>query len=273
MEKTIKKSYGILCTRYNLKTDKIEFLLVQRRCTFFYTEFLFRNSYKNNDNILMYLLNNMTHEEKMDILSMDFGQMWYRVWFINPESPYIPDNLKLPKDRYDKYLICKNNFYKNFMIDGGKKLKTMISKSQNAGSLWEIPKGRKCNPQEKELNCAIREFEEETNIRRDEYRILDEDPITTIVTSMNVKYISEYYIALLLEPYDKLNLQKFKYPKLDYDNHLQISEVADLVWMDIDKIKVIGNNDRLLQIAKSINKMLRKKYKIKKLFTSFFIKN
>jgi hypothetical protein len=68
-------------------------------------------------------------------------------------------------------------------------------------------------------------------------------------------------------------LQKFKYPKLDYDNHLQISEVADLVWMDIDKIKVIGNNDRLLQIAKSINKMLRKKYKIKKLFTSFFIKN
>jgi 8-oxo-dGTP pyrophosphatase MutT (NUDIX family) len=211
----------------------------------------------------------MTHDEKMDILSMDFGQMWYRIWFVNPESPYTPDHLKLTKERYEKYLICKNNFYKNFMGDSGKKLKALIAKSYNVGSLWEIPKGRRCSPQEKELNCALREFEEETNIKQSEFHILNEETFTTVVTSMQVKYISEYFIALMNEPFKHSDSPKFKYPKLNYENHHQISEVADMVWMDIDKIKMIDVNKPLLPIAKSINKTLRKKYKIKKYFSIF----
>src|SRR5579883_3638181 len=109
----IKRSYGILCSRFNKKTKKIEFLLIQKRTTFYYTEFILKYHYDyryskefsrgsanakdssrnfvtyNSDldeEKLLYLFDHMTYEEKLDILSLDFGRMWYRIWMVNPET-------------------------------------------------------------------------------------------------------------------------------------------------------------------------------------------
>ena len=257
----IKKSYGILCSRYNLKTQKVETLLIQKRATFSYVEFVLKFQDRNNDSKLQYLFDHMTHEEKLDILSLDFGRMWYRLWIVNPDSSYTPENLKLNSEKYNKFAVCKNNFERNFLIDKGKKLYELIAKSQNIGSLWEIPKGRKAFPQEKDLVCAIREFAEETGILSDEYEIIEDKPIETSNHSFNIKYINYYYLAIM----PGNTGWKYKNPKMNYGNIHQISEISEIAWMTLDKIEMIDTTGKLYELIKGINKLLRKTYKIKKL--------
>jgi len=265
MNKYTKYSYGIVCARYNITTQKVEILLVQRRCTYAYAEFLTK-AYAD-DSRLMSLLNNMTHDEKTDILTFDFGRMWSRIWFINPESPYTPEDQRLTKDQYDNYLYYKNGFLKTYA--DSKKLKYFISKSIDTGMLWEVPKGRKNNGTEKDIVCAIREFSEETGIQPEEYTLLDDSPIMHTAESTKVKYVSQYHLALYKQPYRGRDCNKFNFLKLDYDNIHQIAEVSGAAWMDLDKIKSIDTGNKLTQVAKIVNKVLRKKYKIVKLVNIF----
>lgn len=271
-----KKSYGIICTRFNTNNNKVEFLLIKKRNTYFYVEFVLKcqlSSYIQDDKKLIYLFNRMTHEEKIDILSFDYGKMWYRIWLVNPDSPYTLEKDKLTADRYERYLLCKNNFEKNYLNDNGKKLQRLISQSKNVECLWELPKGRKSFSQEKDIVCAIREFEEETNISNVNYNILDYEPYTLINTALNVTYYSYYYLAYtdfnIINQNNNQNDTKsyfsVKYPKINYNNSHQICEVADIAWLDLDKIKTLDNNNILSNLCTTINKILRKKYKIKKI--------
>lgn len=253
----IKKSYGILCARFNNKTKKIEILLIQKRATFYYTDFILKNHIKYNENNLLYFFDHMTHDEKLDILSLDFSRMWYRIWMINPDFPHNSEEQKLSQERYEKYIAYKNNFEKNYLMDKGRGLKELINKSQHSECLWEIPKGRKATPYEKDMVCAMREFEEETGISSSEYYILDEPPLTMTNNSPNTKYINYYYIAIM---------PNIKNIKLNYNNIQQLSEVSKIEWMDLDKINLIDTNKKLYNLSKSANKMLRKKYKIQKVF-------
>jgi 8-oxo-dGTP pyrophosphatase MutT (NUDIX family) len=261
----IKKSYGIISSRFNNKNKIVEILLIQKRTTFYYIEFILKSHFlykvQNNENALLFLFDHMSHEEKIDILSLDFGRMWYRIFMLNPDSPFTPHNMRLTPDKYEKYQICKSNFEKNYVLpDKGNKLKELICKSRNSYCLWEIPKGRKIFSQEKDLVCAVREFEEETGISGNDYRILEEFPFTTTVNSLNIKYINYLYLAIMTNDSPML-----KNPKLDYLNTQQLSEVADISWMSIDKIGILDNTGKLFQLAKNINKILRKRHKIQKL--------
>lgn len=252
----IKKSYGIICARFNKRTNKIEFLLVRKRCTYYYFDFILKHYDKYDDTKLLYLFNRMTYDEKIDILSLDFGRMWFRLWLINPDSPYTPPNLKLSTD-YDRYKLCKSTFEKNYMYDGGKRLRDIMGKSKNSNCLWEIPKGRKSSSQEKDMVTAIREFGEETGIDSLKYDILEEGPIILSNISNGVKYTNYYYLAIYTDPDINVNI--------DFNNQMQISEISGIDWFDIDKINVL-DSPQIVHVIKNANKILRKKYKIQKLF-------
>lgn len=258
---TIKKSYGIPCCRFNNKTKKIELLLIKKRCTFAFIEFILKCQNRNDYNKLLYLFDHMTHDEKLDILSLDFGRMWYRLSLVNPDSPFTPDSLKLPSEKYEKYVICRNNFERNFSIDKGQKLQELICKSQNSECLWEIPKGRKLFPQEKDIVCAMREFFEETGVSNADYIVLDETPLITSNIALNIKYINYYYLAIM-----STDQAKIKNIKLNYASIQQMSEVSDIGWFDVDQIQLLDPSKKLYQFVKGINKILRKRYKIRKVF-------
>jgi 8-oxo-dGTP pyrophosphatase MutT (NUDIX family) len=162
--------------------------------------------------------------------------------------------------------LCKNNFEKNFLFDGGAKLQQLISESTNQDCIWEFPKGRKANrdstgESEPDLNTAIREFEEETGISSSAFEIIDTKSYTLMNISNNIKYINQYYLVQLTNPSIK--------PKINYGDNSQLAEITDIRWMDSNQINIIDPTKKLFHFSKMVNKLLRKKYHLFKFNSSY----
>lgn len=257
-----KTSYGIALCRYNKdKNNQNEILMVKKRCTYYYCNFVFGYYNKNNNKQLQYLFSNMSFDEKIEILSMKFHNMWYRLTLGDPEkihsikNPYERD-YTLKNVKY--YFRKKSKFENTFLRDNGKRLNRLINNSSNAVTPWEIPKGG-INEDEKSLNCAKREFEEETKISSEHYTILwDINPITVSHKDGNIVYRSIYYIAYL-------NKDSKWLPKINFDTYHQVAEVKQVRWIGLNEISFLGLNDTFKKILirnyKSIIYHFKKKIK------------
>jgi len=87
VKKIYKKTYGIALCRYNEKKTA-EILMIKKRYTYAFFSFVFGYYKKYNNKQIKHLFNNMTLEEKIDILSLNFSILWYRIWLSNPEQNY-----------------------------------------------------------------------------------------------------------------------------------------------------------------------------------------
>jgi ADP-ribose pyrophosphatase YjhB (NUDIX family) len=133
----------------------------------------------------------MTVEEKICILSLDFSKIWYFSYLIHPH--------KLQSKELSKYEGYKTKFEKRFLLDGGQRLQRLMRRSRNIDLIWEIPKGM-MNKAESPIQSAIREFYEETGIKKSKYRILwGVKPIEHIFSDEGVTYRYVYYIAEMLD--------------------------------------------------------------------------
>ena len=182
-----KRSCGIICCKYNKNINKIEVLIEKKRYTYAFVSFVTGRYSKNNDVELIKLFNNMTTSEKIDIMSLNFGVMWYRIWLINPDfiSP------KYNKFGYQRH---KKKFVSTFVNDINW-LKSLLTASECVDSIWELPKGRR-EGMESDLGCAIREFQEETGVKKNQYKILNIHPIKYNYISSGVRYYVTYFAAL-----------------------------------------------------------------------------
>jgi hypothetical protein len=80
MNKTILCKEGYLIPKIDKYKDKIKFLLIQRKHSFSYVEFI-RGKYDENDLIeVNKLLNLMTKDEIEKILTNDFTTLWTDLW-------------------------------------------------------------------------------------------------------------------------------------------------------------------------------------------------
>ena len=95
--RSIKRSVGIIIFNYNM--DSV--LLVQKKCTYAFSEFVVGRYDKNNKVQLIEKLNRMTTNEKVIIHSMEFEWMWY--------------NMFMSKDKSDHYCRAFGRFYKCFL--------------------------------------------------------------------------------------------------------------------------------------------------------------
>lgn len=269
MEKE-RKSYGIICARYNKKKEKIEVLLVQKRYTYYYIEFILGHYNRNDVKRLTYLFNNMTVDEKVTILSLDFGMIWYKFCLINPDRSESTYSLTTKeRERYNK---CKRKF-ESIFLHNQEYLRKLINMSKSKGYLWEIPKGRKSYPQEKELNAAIREFCEETQVTEQMYELIhDHDQIKLSYYSSNVKYTNLYYLAFANKKryYNNENDQKVSKSiaddesdiMLNYSTNSQVCEILSIKWMTIDEINITDKSRRFYTLLTPIFKCIQKKYKL-----------
>lgn len=234
-----KTSYGIALCRYNKeKNNQPEILMIKKRYTYHYFSFVLGHYKKYNNKQLQYLFNNMTFGEKVDILSMKFHTMWYRIWFWDPENSNTYDKKRNQGFIIDPkcYAKKKAKFENIFSRDGGKRLMRLINNSTNSVTPWEIPKGS-ANPDEKDLDCARREFEEETNIYSDKYSILwNVKPIKSSHKDDNIIYNSVYYLA----SFDTSSLWK---PKVKFETNDQMVEIEQVQWVALSEIKFLNLND------------------------------
>ena len=170
-------------SKYN---NAVRFLMIQRKHTLGYTEFI-RGRYKN-DNVdgIASLFQQMLINEINNIAQYDFEKLWNDFW----GSDSMTSEYDKAKDKFNSLKNGKDEMNLNFFID-------------NVVPLWKIPewgfpKGRRFK-QEDNLTCAIREFEEETNLNKNDYEILKNiNPIVEDLIGTNgIKYRHVYYVAYL----------------------------------------------------------------------------
>ena len=192
--------------------DNIKFLMVMRKYSFNYIVLL-RGKYKlSNTEEIKRLLSLMTKTEHNNLLNLEFDDLWNDLWKDTSKSKiYIKEynkskkNLKILKD---------NNFYNG-----------LITKYEEPE--WEFPKGQRNNDETK-IDCAIREFEEETNISKENIIILDRiyGVDEEYIGTDNKKYIHTYYLSTIKNNKDDLNLL----------GEFQQKEIGDIKWLSLHEI-------------------------------------
>jgi len=244
-----KTSYGIACCRKR-KNDHFEIIMVKKRFTYSFFEFVYGNySFKNLYYDLKKLFNGMTYDEKMTIATMNFDFIWIKIWL------YVP----ISRDSDKKSLIKLSNIYSNIglLYSNKKQIFTRLEKYRDVVSsalknstfmetIWEIPKGRSDIKEEK-LTTAMREFHEETTIK--DYRIAHDIPeFTETFVDCNVIYKNIYYTAII----DNTDYK----PCLTFKEPHQYSEVQDIRWVKLTDIDILTTNLTIRNRQKSAMKYI-----------------
>ena len=148
--------------------DEPRILMIQRKDSLCYIEFL-RGKYDiYNLDYIQILIDKCNLEEKQKLLLKSFDILWSDLWLINSEDKKYSNSVDYTKG-WEKFNKLSDGFlYKKTgeLIN----LKYFIDKSKTSynETEWEFPKGRR-NNKESNLECAKREFTEETNYTDQDY--------------------------------------------------------------------------------------------------------
>ena len=221
-------SLGILCVRY--VNSEYEFLLIQRKDSLGYVDFLRGKYNEHNDYQLNHIISEMTDEEIDNIKTKNYRDLWDKLWN--------KVNEKYEQKNEDKYNYIKEN--KSYLL----KYNSWTEPE------WGFPKGRR-NFKEKDLECALREFEEETGYDKKYINIIKNlNPFDEIFTGSNFKSYKHKYF-----------LSKINYDYSLNDTNFQKSEIGNMGWFTYeDAIKKIRDyNIEKLEILSSIKRLLHHK--------------
>ena len=206
--------------KINKFIDKFKFLMIRRRKTLGYIEFI-RGRYDiKNTMSYISLFEQMIPSEINDLINNSFDYLWNDLWInSNLENKYIKNEFEESKLKFD---ILKNNNLSNLI----KSIKFNYNTPE-----WGFPKGRRIYL-EKNINCACREFEEETSLTKNDYNLLiNLPPIQEIFYGTNkILYKHIYYFAIC-----KPNIDV----KMNYDNINQQVEIGDIGWFDYNQSKLL----------------------------------
>lgn len=180
-------SYGII--GYIRDENIIKYLMVQKKDTIAFIEFIRGKYSHNNLEYITKLLSNMTIGERHFISAGNFDALWSYLWKHYSNGAHL-QYYNSSKSKMNKLLEgIDNNGSKITLID------MLSSITGNKDEPWEFPKGR-TELDESPLDCAIREFTEETGfeINRD---IIDTSTeyVETYIGMNGTIYKTVYYLA------------------------------------------------------------------------------
>ncbi len=221
--------------------NNLQYLMICRKDTFNYVEFL-RGRYEINDiNYLGSLLEGMTITERNLIINSDFDHLWNKLW------------LKKNQERYNKEYY---NSKKKFNLLKEESFLSNLNTSVNfiwKEPEWGFPKGRR-NLGESDKDCAIREFEEETGCSCHQYSLLEDiRPVKEIFYGTNSnKYKHIYYVGMSKNPFE---------PYINKDNFLQVSEISAIKWFTFEEClkKIRHYNREKIKMLTDLDHFLKKR--------------
>ena len=195
-------------------SNELTYLMIKRKDSLGYVDFM-RGKYPLfNKRYLLNIINEMTETEKNNLLNKDFNTLWKDLWGEHIGAQYRSEE----KTSKEKFTILKSGINLPYSTYN---LESLINESENLWKEpeWGFPKGRR-NYQEKDLTCALREFEEETGCSKNSLKLIQNVlPIEELFTGSNYKsYKHKYYLAFM-----EKNNKEF----LDY----QKSEVSEVKWV------------------------------------------
>lgn len=216
----------------------MKFLLIQRKFSVGFIEFMRGRYDEMNIEFLTFICNQMTPLELKNIEHKDFDYLWNTMW--NNKYINIPLDIKTIEelDSYDLTLSEKKIYLKihlkeysiskkKFMyIKENNIIKSLILDLKYNEPEWGFPKGRR-NIYEQPLECALREFEEETNIDKSNINILDRiAPLNEyFVGTNNINYKHTYYLSITS-----------KCDTVDITTENQYIEIGNIGWFNYDEM-------------------------------------
>lgn len=232
-------SFGIIC--YKIVNNTIKYIMIQRKDSLSFMEFV-RGKYNIDDTkYIIKLIEYMTDSEKKLLLNNSFDQIWNYTWCQNNQSSFKHTKEYLEsKSKFE--IIINNNNIKNLLF---------IKKINILEQEWGFPKGRK-KLKENDVDCAIREFCEETQLNKTDIEI-DKTIIPfqeIFFGTNNILYKHVYYIAKIIN--DNAEIQ------LDNTCIEQIREIRSLKWFtDTEVLNHIKNhNIERIKIFKQANNII-----------------
>ena len=192
--------------------DKIRFLMIRRKQSLNYIEFI-RGKYDINNNIIS-IFELMSIPELEKIKSCSFDSLWNCLWNETAKSKMYMKEYNMAKEKFET--LKKNNFY-NLLDD--------MTVFRYTEPEWGFPKGRR-NINENNLDCAIREFSEETHINMNNLMILERlNPLEEDFIGTNMKlYKHTYYLA---NCFNEINVSA---------EDVQLNEIGDIGWYTIPEV-------------------------------------
>jgi 8-oxo-dGTP pyrophosphatase MutT (NUDIX family) len=220
-------SFGIIC--YKIFNKEIKYIMIQRKDSLSFMEFV-RGKYNYDDYVyIKQLIEYMADSEKSMILNSSFDQIWNYTWCQVPQSPFKHTKEYLDSKSKFEYIL-NNNHLKSLLT-----VKNI--KDNDTEQEWGFPKGRK-KLRESDIDCALREFCEETQLCKDDIIINKEiSPFQEIFFGTNnILYKHVYYIANITNDNAEL--------VIDNSCIEQIREIRALKWFSYNEVlKHIKNHN------------------------------
>tara|TARA_B110000208_G_scaffold51501_1_gene67668 strand:- start:31935 stop:32789 length:855 start_codon:yes stop_codon:yes gene_type:complete len=238
-----KNSLGIILYKNTLEpgashtpggvSKNIKFLMIKRKNTIGFVQFI-RGQYLYSDiAYIQKLFNVMTNYEIELIQQKNFSELWEFLWmdkFYNNNHSSLKRKKKKSEQKFLKMVNGIKHNDETYTIGVFIERKKVFYEEQE----WGFPKGRR-NKYETNIDTALREFNEETNIPLNEIRI--NHAIGEIIEEYksydNVIYKNIYYICEYLGSKKKFDINVHK--------REQFMEISDIRFMDktqaIEKIR------------------------------------
>lgn len=233
-------SIGIIVFR--IYENQIQYLMIRRRDTLGYIDFM-RGKYSiYNKGYILNMIKQMTDYEKNNLITKNFDDLWKGLWGKEDISNQYKTEEFFSREKFNslKYgVVCKDDSYS---ID------TLVDEA-NSYSKWEepewgFPKGRR-NYQEKDFECALREFAEETGFNINHLNNIENLlPFEEIFAGSNYKSYKHKYYLTHMATSNTLNM-----------NNYEKTEVSKMEWKTYDEcIKCIRPyNLEKIRLIKCIN--------------------
>jgi 8-oxo-dGTP pyrophosphatase MutT (NUDIX family) len=221
--------------------------MIRRKNSFGYIDFIRGKYVQNNLEHLQIMFNEMSIEEKEQIRIHNFETLWRMMWGIQDsghQTQFRGEELASQK----KFEALKNGL--PIGVNGETvTLDSIINNSTTKWleTEWEFPKGRR-NFQEKDLDCALREFEEETGLLKKHIKIIENVlPFEEMFLGSNHKsYKHKYFLGYTENINDNLN-------------NYQQTEVSKIEWKTLEECleSIRPYNLEKKQLIININKVLQ----------------
>lgn len=261
-------SYGVIAFRENpFNGNALEYLMIRRKDTLGFVDFM-RGKYSiYNKDYILNMIKQMTNEEKTRLVTVPFSKLWEDLWSIPKQESNNKIERSDPCDSIYSRLSASRNvdIYRTEEHNSRNKfesLKTGVyTKTENYNleelvnmtehkwteAEWGFPKGRR-NYQERDYDCAIREFCEETGYSVDNMiAIKNIQPFEEIFTGSNYKSYKHKYYLMYMRYEDTLTSRGIQY-----------SEISKSRWMTFDncRVSIRSYNEEKLRLLYDVNKML-----------------
>jgi len=147
-------SLGIIAFTISI-SGEYKFLMIRRKDTLGFMDFM-RGKYSiYNKEYIVNLLNEMTLSEKKSLLERDFNYLWKELWC--ETAPYYKAEESSSLEKFNALRSGIMTSTETYTLD--QLIKESITQWEEPE--WGFPKGRR-NYNEKDMDCALREFSEET---------------------------------------------------------------------------------------------------------------